>query len=152
MGSSGLNNAMVLHIHKARLDKLSMVHVANDFVLKNDHRKTLFGKFDDVDLRRKSTPVKCAGIQVNINNSIFACNEKYILSSILSICCPEFTANFYLRLIPFLAVQEVKLYKKPQLRWTHFARLLSLRSPYHIQKQCGVHVSTLRLVKIRTMK
>ena len=36
MGSSGLNNAMVLHIHKARLDKLSVVHVANDFVLKKE--------------------------------------------------------------------------------------------------------------------
>ena len=68
MGSNGLNNAMVLHIHKARLDKLSMVHVANDFVFENNHRKTLFGKFDDVDLRRKSTAVICVGIQVKINN------------------------------------------------------------------------------------
>ena len=30
----------------------------------------------------------------------------------MSICCPEFTANFYLRLIQFLAVWEVKLQKK----------------------------------------
>ena len=64
MGSSCLNNAMVLHIHKARLGKLSMVDVANE----SDHRKTLFGRFDDVDLRRKSTTVKSVGIQVNINN------------------------------------------------------------------------------------
>ena len=68
MGSSCLNNAMMLHIHKARLDELSLVDVANDFVFKSDHRKTLFGRFDDVDLRRKSIPRKSVGIQVNINN------------------------------------------------------------------------------------
>ena len=68
MGSICLNNSMVLHIHKDRLDKLSMVDVANDFVFQSDHRKTLFGRFDDVDLRRKSIPVKSAEIQVNINN------------------------------------------------------------------------------------
>ena len=68
MGSSRLNNAMMWHIYKARLDELSMVDVANDFVFKSDHRKTLFGRFDDVDLRRKSIPVKSVGIQVNINN------------------------------------------------------------------------------------
>ena len=45
-----------------------MVDVANDFVFESDHRKTLFGRFDDVDLRRKSMPVKSVGIQVNINN------------------------------------------------------------------------------------
>ena len=42
MGSSRLNNAVVLHIHKARLDKLSMVDVANDFVFESDRKKTLF--------------------------------------------------------------------------------------------------------------
>ena len=68
MGSSRLNNAMVLHIHKDRLDKLSMVDVANDFAFESDHRKTLFGRFDDVDLRRKIIPVKSVGIQVNMNN------------------------------------------------------------------------------------
>ena len=68
MGSSRLNNAMVLHIHKDRLDKLSMVDVANDFVFKSDHKKTLLERFDDVDLRRKSIPVKSVGIQMNINN------------------------------------------------------------------------------------
>ena len=68
MGSSPLNNAMILQTHKARLDKLSMFDVANDFVFESDHRKTLFGRFDDVDLRRKNMAVKSVGIQVNINN------------------------------------------------------------------------------------
>ena len=68
MGSSRLNNAMVLHIHKSRLDELSMVDVANDLVFESDHRKTLFGRSDDVDLKRKSVPVKPVWIQVNINN------------------------------------------------------------------------------------
>ena len=81
-----------------------MVDVANIFVFESDHRKTLFGRFDDADLRRRSIPVKLVAIQVNINNQIFVCNEEYILSSLLSICCSEFTANFYLRLTQFLAV------------------------------------------------
>ena len=68
MGSNRLNNAMMLHIHKARLDELSLVDVANDFVFKSDHRKTMFERFDDVDLRRKSFTRKSVGIQVNINN------------------------------------------------------------------------------------
>ena len=68
MGSCSLNNAMVLHIHKSRLDELSMVDVANDLVFESDHRKTLFGRSDDVDLKRKSVPVKPVWIQVNINN------------------------------------------------------------------------------------
>ena len=67
MGYSHLNNAMVLHIHKARLDEVSMVDVANYFVFESDHRKTLLGRFDDVDLRRKSIPLKSVAIQVNIN-------------------------------------------------------------------------------------
>ena len=43
-----------------------MVDVANDFVFESDHRKTLFGRFEDVDLRRKTIPVKSVEIQVNI--------------------------------------------------------------------------------------
>ena len=67
MGFSRLNNAMVLHIHKDQKDKLSMVDLANDIVLKSGHRKTLFRRFDNVALRRKSIPVKSVGIQGNIN-------------------------------------------------------------------------------------
>ena len=109
---------MVLHIHKARLQKLLMVDVANDFVFESDHGKTLFGRF--------------------------ARNEKYILSSLLFICCPEFTANFYLRLIRFLAVYEIKLQKTPavldSLRCSSFLTLFvvphtkAVRCPcYNIQ-------------------
>ena len=68
MGSSRLNNAMVLHIHKDRKDKLQLVDVANDFVFESNHRKTLFGISDNVDLRRKNIPIISAGIQVNVNN------------------------------------------------------------------------------------
>ena len=65
MGSSRLNNAMVLCIHKARLDKLSMVDVP---LFESDHRKILLGRSDDIDLKKKIIPVKSVGIQVNINN------------------------------------------------------------------------------------
>ena len=42
-----------------------MVDVA---LFESDHRKTLLGRFDDFDLRKKSIPVKSVGIQVNINH------------------------------------------------------------------------------------
>ena len=45
-----------------------MVDVANVFVFESDHRKTLFGRFDDVYLKRKTIPVKSIGFQVDINN------------------------------------------------------------------------------------
>ena len=66
MSTSRLNNVMVLHVHKERLDKLSMVDIANDFVFESDHRKTLFGTFDAIDLRRKEVVVKSVGVQVNM--------------------------------------------------------------------------------------
>ena len=42
---SRMNNLMVLHIHKERVDKLNLIEVANEFVEKNDRRRSLFGKF-----------------------------------------------------------------------------------------------------------
>ena len=68
VGSSRLNNAMVLHIHKTRLDKLSMIDVANDFVFESDNKNTLSRRFNDIDLRWKTIHVKSVGIQVDINN------------------------------------------------------------------------------------
>ena len=65
IGPSGLSN---LHIHNDRLEKLSMVDVANSFVFEGDLRKILFRRFDDVDVGEESIPVKSVGIQVNINN------------------------------------------------------------------------------------
>ena len=66
MGPNRLNNTMVLHVHKERLDQLSLIEIANDFVKGSDHRKTVFGSFDTVDLRRNRVSVKSVGVQVNI--------------------------------------------------------------------------------------
>ena len=54
------------YVHKERLDKLSLIDVANDFIKENDHRKTLFGSFDTVDLKRSRVSVKSVGVQVNM--------------------------------------------------------------------------------------
>ena len=66
MSSNRLNISMVLHVHKERLDKLSLVDIANDFVRNSDHRKIIFGQFETTDLRRKNVVVKSVGVQVNI--------------------------------------------------------------------------------------
>ena len=57
MGPNRLNNTMVLHVHKEQLDQLSLIDIANDFVKGSDHRKTVFGSFDTVDLRRNRVSV-----------------------------------------------------------------------------------------------
>ena len=62
MGPNRLNNTMVLHVHKERLDQLSLIDIANG----SDHRKTIFGSLDTVDLRRNRVSVKSVGVQVNI--------------------------------------------------------------------------------------
>ena len=36
MGPNRLNNTMVLHVHKERLDQLSLIDIANDFVKGSD--------------------------------------------------------------------------------------------------------------------
>ena len=66
MFTGRLNNVMALHVNKERVDKLSMVDIANDFVYESDHRKTLFGSFDPVDLRRSNKVVESIGAQVNM--------------------------------------------------------------------------------------
>ena len=40
-----MNNLMVLHVHKERLDQLSLVEVAKDLVSLSEHRLTLVGMF-----------------------------------------------------------------------------------------------------------
>ena len=42
---SHLNNLMMLHVHKDRTGALTLVDVANDFVVEKENRKQLFGKF-----------------------------------------------------------------------------------------------------------
>ena len=66
MSQNRLNNTMVLHVHKEKLDGLSMVDVANYFVEGSEHRMGIFGKFTDIDLRRKTVPVKSCGVNVNL--------------------------------------------------------------------------------------
>ena len=53
MGQSRLNAVMVLHIHKEKTDKTSVVDITNQFVDSDgsDHRKTVFGKFSEAVLQ-----------------------------------------------------------------------------------------------------
>ena len=40
-----LNHLMILHIHKALTDKLSVERIANEFVSRKEERLRIFGKF-----------------------------------------------------------------------------------------------------------
>ena len=66
LSQNGLSNMMVLHVHKEKTDTLKLVNVANKFVFGPEHRLNQFGKFTDIDLRRKDVPVKSCGVYVNI--------------------------------------------------------------------------------------
>ena len=46
MGQQRLNDIMVLHIHKDKIDKLSMIDITNKFVC-SEHRLSYFGNFTD---------------------------------------------------------------------------------------------------------
>ena len=41
---------MILHIHMKLTDKLNLVIVANSFVAGNEHRLSIFSKFDPTDI------------------------------------------------------------------------------------------------------
>ena len=60
MSQNGLNNMMVLHVHKEKTDALKL---ANEFAFGSKHR---LKQFADIDLRRNDVPVKSCGVYVNI--------------------------------------------------------------------------------------
>jgi len=45
MSQARLNNLMLLHIHKEETDKLCLERCLNQFVVCNEHRLTIFGKY-----------------------------------------------------------------------------------------------------------
>ena len=50
MKQKRLNNLMIIHVHKEKVDNLDIIAVANEFVNKNETRKKNFGKFIKQDL------------------------------------------------------------------------------------------------------
>ena len=63
MLQNGLNNMMVLHVHKEKTDAQKLT---NEFAFGSKHRLKQFGKFTDIDLGRNDVPVKSCGVYVNI--------------------------------------------------------------------------------------
>ena len=45
MSQAHLNNLMLLHIHKEETDKLHLKQCLNTFVVNNEHRLAVFGKY-----------------------------------------------------------------------------------------------------------
>ena len=66
MTSNRLNNMMVLHVHKEKVDFLSLIDVANSFVEHSQHRFDIFGEFSDVDRCAKIVSVKSICVQANL--------------------------------------------------------------------------------------
>ena len=58
MSENRLNNSMVLHIQKDKLDNLSLIDIGNDFVGSNERRKAMLGMFKQNDLRKFSVHKK----------------------------------------------------------------------------------------------
>lgn len=45
MSQVRLNNLMILHVYQEETEKLDLQDVANEFVGKNEHRLSVFGRF-----------------------------------------------------------------------------------------------------------
>ena len=65
MSQNRLNHTMTLHIHKERLDSLSLIDVANEFVGPSEHRNLIFGQFSNEDSRRGIVSVISRGTQTS---------------------------------------------------------------------------------------
>ena len=60
-----LNNIIMLHVHKDRADALSPSDVANDFIDGSEYRLSIFGNFQETDLKRAQVLVKTKSTQVS---------------------------------------------------------------------------------------
>ena len=49
MTNERMNNLMVMHVHKDRLNDLDFVEIGNNFVRANQRRRNKFGIFDNLD-------------------------------------------------------------------------------------------------------
>ena len=65
MGQVRTNNIMVMHVHKDRTDKLSLVNIGNDFVSGCETRLSTFGVFRETDLKRSQVMMKTKSVQVS---------------------------------------------------------------------------------------
>ena len=49
-----LNNCMLLHVHKEKVDNLNIIDIANEFGCANESRLSTFGKFSEHDFQTRS--------------------------------------------------------------------------------------------------
>ena len=49
-----LNNCMLLHVHKEKVDNLNVTDIANEFGCANESRLSTFGKFSEHDFQTRS--------------------------------------------------------------------------------------------------
>ena len=54
MTQKRLNNCMLLHVHKEKVDNLNIIDIANEFGCANESRLSTFGKFSEHDFQTRS--------------------------------------------------------------------------------------------------
>ena len=54
MTQKRLNNCMLLHVHKEKVDNLNIIDIANEFGCANESRLSTFGKFSEDDFQTRS--------------------------------------------------------------------------------------------------
>ena len=59
-----LNKNMMLHVHKDRTDALNLIDVTNDFIDGLEYRLSIFGNFQETDLKRAQVLLKAKSTQV----------------------------------------------------------------------------------------
>ena len=54
MTQKRLNNCMLLHVHKVKVDNLNIINIANEFGCANESRLSTIGKFGEDDFQTRS--------------------------------------------------------------------------------------------------
>ena len=65
MKQDRLNDLMMIHVHKDRIDRLSIIDMANEFASRNYTRRVKFGRFREQDLKLTAGETRSVGTQTS---------------------------------------------------------------------------------------
>ena len=65
MKQDRLNDLMMIHVHKDRIDRLSIIDMANEFASRNHTQRVKFGRFREQDLKLTAGETRSVGTQTS---------------------------------------------------------------------------------------
>ena len=65
MKQDRLNELMMIHVHKDRIDRLSIIDMANEFASRNHTRRVKFGRLREQNLKHTAGETRSVGTQTS---------------------------------------------------------------------------------------